>query len=451
MVILPALVALLLQAGPITAPPESIKAKPFYKKYLNCGGLPIMSSEKVADEALRRAAGLIDRIVADRPDVRPALVEANVRFVIIGSTEVTTDIPEYSRLRPKEFINKRTRGYGGRMTSCGEENLLCLPDDRYDDESILIHEFAHVMHGFALRRIDEDFEEMLQCHYATAMEKRLWKNAYASVNHHEYWAEGVQCWYDANRENNWNHNHVNTREELKAYDPDLAGLIEETLRHTEMSDWRYAPPVRRPQVTPPPPSAGAPARITKCVRARGFLVLGSDKVSDGALLEANRVIRETFAYRHDVLSAMIDGGVRLVILAEGEDPAGEPLTCPASDLFGAPEAPSILIHRMALAVHRAVGRRPVDPGYAKRRQKQTYEQGLERLDVEFDRKLEALNRNAKGTTGRAEYWAAGVQSWLGAGRETLQSTDPALARFIAGIFKHTERTDWRYKRVGRRE
>ena len=34
--------------------------------------------------------------------------------------------------------------------------------------------------------------------YDSAMLAGLWKGKYASVNHHEYWAEGVQSWFDKN-------------------------------------------------------------------------------------------------------------------------------------------------------------------------------------------------------------------------------------------------------------
>jgi len=49
----------------------------------------------------------------------------------------------------------------------------------------------------------------------------------------------VQSWFDANLEAdppNGIHNHVNTREELEAYDPDLAKLIAEVFGHIE---WRF--------------------------------------------------------------------------------------------------------------------------------------------------------------------------------------------------------------------
>ena len=43
------------------------------------------------------------------------------------------------------YQNERVRGTGGRPTSFGEENLLSLPVDRYDDESIALHELCHTI------------------------------------------------------------------------------------------------------------------------------------------------------------------------------------------------------------------------------------------------------------------------------------------------------------------
>ena len=56
----------------------------------------------------------------------------------------------------------RARGLGGRITSCGEENLLNLPGDRYRRENILIHEFAHAIHEMGLNHIDERFDGRLR-------------------------------------------------------------------------------------------------------------------------------------------------------------------------------------------------------------------------------------------------------------------------------------------------
>jgi hypothetical protein len=70
----------------------------------------------------------------------------------------------------------------------------------------------------------------------------LWKGKYASVNDREYFAEGVQSWFDNNREPDHDHNHVNTRVELLEYDPGLAALCREVFGDTEL---KYTKPVTR--------------------------------------------------------------------------------------------------------------------------------------------------------------------------------------------------------------
>jgi hypothetical protein len=78
--------------------------------------------------------------------------------------------------------------------------------------------------------------------YDAAMKAGLWKGKYASVNHHEYFAEGVQSWFDNNREPDHDHNHVNTRAELLDYDPGLAALCREVFGDTVL---KYTKPQTR--------------------------------------------------------------------------------------------------------------------------------------------------------------------------------------------------------------
>ncbi len=222
--------------APITHPPAALNTDPFYKKCLSVGGLPVLSSERVSDAALREAAYLIKHMVEHKPAILKAMVKAGVRIVVMHPNEMTTDIPEQRHMKPKKFWDLRARGLGGRITSCGAENLLNLPGDRYCTENILIHEFAHCMHGYGLRRIDRSFDKRLKAAYEKALDKGLWKGTYAATNRSEYWAEGVQSWFNTNRENDSLHNHVNTREEMKAYDPGLTALLKEVYGD---GPWRY--------------------------------------------------------------------------------------------------------------------------------------------------------------------------------------------------------------------
>src|SRR5207249_12145287 len=98
-------------------------------------------------------------MLAGRPDVLEAMVKNGTRLIIIGKDQVYTDMPEYRNTRDPEYQNERVRGTGGfGATSFGEENLLNLPIDRYDDESIGVHEFCHTIDA-ALRSIDTTWSQ----------------------------------------------------------------------------------------------------------------------------------------------------------------------------------------------------------------------------------------------------------------------------------------------------
>lgn len=213
-------------------PPARLGLSPFYAKHLDEGGLPIVASARVRDEALFAARDVVRRMLAGRPDLREALVRSGTRVAVMAQTEVTTDIPEHADLYeafPGKDWNKRCRGVGATparpVCSAGEENLLGLPGDPYRGESILIHELAHTVAVMALPSVDPEFGARLRPCYDAAMARGLWARTYAATSVEEYWAEGVQSWFDANLEGDDSHNDVNTREELENYDPPLAALI----------------------------------------------------------------------------------------------------------------------------------------------------------------------------------------------------------------------------------
>ncbi|HRX55616.1 MAG TPA: hypothetical protein P5016_13945 [Verrucomicrobiales bacterium] len=235
----------------VTAPPGNevvrLALPSFYRKYTAVRGFPIVSSGKVSDYALREAGFLIDALFEGcRPPLVAALVQAKIRFAIMAPDEFTSTIPEHSHLEPKAYWDRRSRGVGSTWehpaVSCGEENLLDLPGDPYASESILIHEMAHTIHLQGLAVTDPGFDGRLRKAYESAVITGLWKGTYAVINKEEYWAEGVQSWFDGNRENDFEHNQVNTREELKSYDPALAKLLREIFGD---GPWRYQKPRNR--------------------------------------------------------------------------------------------------------------------------------------------------------------------------------------------------------------
>ena len=222
----------------VTSPPAELKLAPFYKKYLDAGGYPIVSSAKVNDYALREAAYLVDMMLSERPDLRQAMIESGSRLIVIAHSEFTTDIPEYKHLKPKDYWDARARGLGGSreeaVCSCAEENVLAYEGDPYSTENILIHEFAHNIHYRGMVNLDPTFDDRLRQTYERAMAQGLWRSKYASVNPAEYFAEGVQSWFNNNRQPDHDHNHVDTREELREYDPGLASICEEVFGKTKL-------------------------------------------------------------------------------------------------------------------------------------------------------------------------------------------------------------------------
>lgn len=219
---------------------EKFQLKPHYQKVLLLDTFPIVASDKVDDAALHEAAHIIGSMLKNRPDIVRELAKNKVRYSIMATSERTCDIPEHADLTPPAYWNRRARGLGATKqrpsVSCGEENLLHNPGDPYNAESICVHEFAHAIHDMTLSTLDPTFDQRLQKTYRTAIAQGLWAGKYAGSNRHEYWAEAVQSWFGTNRENDHDHNHVNSRAELIDYDPAVANLCQEVFGD---NNWRY--------------------------------------------------------------------------------------------------------------------------------------------------------------------------------------------------------------------
>ena len=292
---------------PVPVPPE-LGVDPFYAKYIDAGGVPVVSSTAVPDSALQAAYYTIANMLRDRPCTRRALAESGVRVGILAATEVTTEMPEYADLNdafPAIDWDERGRGFGATLvrplSSGAEENLLQYTADEYAGESIFIHEFAHTIFDFGVLAQESGpaIQAELQAAFAAAQAAGLWADTYAATNVAEYFAEGAQSWFDANREAdppNGIHNHVNTREELLAHDSALAAVLKQVFSDVSWAPWcdptgagptwedptpadplaaecalRYHWPALSPCDSLPPasPDSGAPAELVVVNRTYG--------------------------------------------------------------------------------------------------------------------------------------------------------------------------------------
>lgn len=327
---IPVLVAVVMAAGPaVAAKPrtEPLSAeiaenyeldRAFYKKATLVEGILIATSDQVSDLAHRETAyqfkmvmKRVNRKIAER------IRKKKVLCILIGHSEFTSQLPQFGTDKigkELDFYNWRNRGFlthkGGRPTVVFAEEDVMEYEGGMRKESILIHEFGHVIHGVGF---DATLQKRLTDTFEQAKIKEIWndgraaqrfrrvksktpvsllealaksfpdqpvellrkcldggdilvnskranagvkvtsqdkvlivfggpKQCYAAKNRAEYWAEGVQCWFDTNRTMDHDHNHIHTRKQLEAYDPVLAKLCREVLGD---SKWRFVSPRRR--------------------------------------------------------------------------------------------------------------------------------------------------------------------------------------------------------------
>lgn len=212
----------------VTAPPAELELDPFYRKYTDAHGIPVVTSETVPDAALLVARDIVKFMLADRPDLRKELIRKKWKLAIMAETEVTYDIPEHRKFRPlplidderltpqqrenyhrpggvgtmtgEQYWNSRGRGFGGEpngenTTSCAEENLLGYPGTRYFGQSICVHEFSHGIMRGAIYTVDPEYRQAVEAAYASAKATGLaTAQGYPGNNFNEYWATGIEAY-----------------------------------------------------------------------------------------------------------------------------------------------------------------------------------------------------------------------------------------------------------------
>lgn len=243
----------LVDTPEITVPPAELNLDPFYQKYMNVNGIHVISSWRVPDSCYYAAYVTVKALTDMLPeDVLESMTSRDTRIGIMARYEGTTDIPEHAYLANDTSKNwdVRARGLGGSvklpLTTCAEENILAYQIDKYHAEDILVHEFAHTIHIVGIEPITPGFNDRLQKHLDAAISEGKWINTYTATNIYEYWAEGVQSWFNVNAEvdtdaGDGKHNKVNTREELKRYDPGLYQIITEYFPETNQRISRHKP------------------------------------------------------------------------------------------------------------------------------------------------------------------------------------------------------------------
>ncbi|HEU5072492.1 MAG TPA: hypothetical protein VFV96_18985 [Verrucomicrobiae bacterium] len=228
-----------IQATAISAPTNAPAVKQlnppeqgFFAKELDFHGIPIKAHAVVSDAALFAARDRLTRLLEHLPDITAKLAAARVELHIIGKDQVTTDLPEWRQDKGKPLPeyngltrDQRTRGMGGRLVSCGEENLLKLEKDKYHGRDICLHEFAHAVRNYGMSRsLRARFNEQ----FHASLAKGRWVKSYAGSNPDEYFAELTMWYFGTHGDLNMNPpKPADGAEGLKQYDPEAYALFDD--------------------------------------------------------------------------------------------------------------------------------------------------------------------------------------------------------------------------------
>ncbi len=220
----------------------------YYRKECVVAGLPVVAAADVDDRALLSAARIIVGMLQARPDLVGEMADRAFRLGIIGVDARAVDLPEYRDL-PSSYPDTdwdAARAYGATprrpLAAAPEENLVCAIEDTYPGQSVLTHELGHSVLDMAVITNDAGFGNRVAKAYKSATSMDVYRNTYAMTNADEYWAEGVQDFFDASRPGygpggggDGYDSPIYSRATLELYDPVLYELIAEVFTEVDFS------------------------------------------------------------------------------------------------------------------------------------------------------------------------------------------------------------------------
>ncbi len=212
-------------------------------------GIEILAAEEIDPAAVTDLADRAYNLLVQRPEYAQAIATYPIGIRVIGTGQQIDELPEFEEIyfhHPGFDWRRAGRTFPGTeiipFAAGAEENLLCSDDDRYVGEDMFLKDFAITIRRFAMDAVDTSTSQAIEQAYGVAIAEGKWVNTLAEIDSDQYWSEGVQSYFDANledlteeREPNSSHNHVNTRDELREYDPFLWSIASSVFGETE---WR---------------------------------------------------------------------------------------------------------------------------------------------------------------------------------------------------------------------
>ena len=157
----------------------------FYKKATMAQGILIATSSRVASVAHQETAYQFDMLMRNlKPDIADRIRKKKVLCLLIGHDELTSQLPQFPTNKTGDeldFYNWRQRGFltyiGSRPTVVFAEEDVMEYEGGMQLESILVHEFGHVVHGAGF---DEELQKRLTAAFENVKNIGIWNDGRAA-------------------------------------------------------------------------------------------------------------------------------------------------------------------------------------------------------------------------------------------------------------------------------
>ena len=157
----------------------------FYRKATLVQNILIATSAKVSDLAHQETAYQFDMLMRSmKSGIAERIRKKKVLCLLIGHDELTSQLPQFiteKKGKELDFYNWRQRGFlshiGSRPTVVFAEEDVLEYEGGMQLESILVHEFGHVVHGAGF---DEALQKRLTATFENVKKNGIWNDGRAA-------------------------------------------------------------------------------------------------------------------------------------------------------------------------------------------------------------------------------------------------------------------------------
>ncbi|MFC7877735.1 OmpL47-type beta-barrel domain-containing protein, partial [Isoptericola sp. NPDC057391] len=214
----------------------------YYTQSVTTGsGIVVKANPRVDPATLDLAAAQVDVQLGKADNgIAARMADFGCSLAVYAARENAYLVPEHRGGYDPEMYD--VEGYGGSewngcVSSISERNVLRTRGNAnpflntgYPNENILVHEFGHAVRLVGIETLaDKSLSDELYAAYENSWTTGRWPNTYAIGNIDEYFATLSAIWFDVMAEKpDWTdgvRSPINTRAELKAYDPQAYALF----------------------------------------------------------------------------------------------------------------------------------------------------------------------------------------------------------------------------------